>query len=259
MKKIFVFAALAGSAVLAGCASPQHGAIPVVDSGTPVSNQESGGFRITRTQVPRTQQGAATQGIPQGGDSGVVVMVPQGANSAPIQTFPAQSGAAPISSAPLGTGTQYQAPPSSASTPPLGDSYNMPPSGASRSRAHRHSGLRLGRRPGSRRAVGRAGPGDAHNRPATAGQRRPEQCRRQPRASQRIAPREPQVLYRLAQVRLAQGDAAQAEQVARRGLSYANGRPTLQAGLWELIAQAREKQGDSAGAALARQKAKVSS
>ncbi|MCW5449408.1 tetratricopeptide repeat protein, partial [Pseudomonas aeruginosa] len=28
---------------------------------------------------------------------------------------------------------------------------------------------------------------------------------------------------------------------------------------WELIAQAREKQGDSAGAALARQKAKVSS
>ncbi|PXB81153.1 hypothetical protein CW299_34815, partial [Pseudomonas aeruginosa] len=133
MKKIFVFAALAGSALLAGCASPQHGAIPVVDSGTPVSNQESGGFRITRTQVPRTQQGAATQGIPQGGDSGVVVMVPQGANSAPIQTFPAQSGAAPISSAPLGTGTQYQAPPSSASTPPLGGSYNMPPSGASRS------------------------------------------------------------------------------------------------------------------------------
>ncbi|MBF3090866.1 tetratricopeptide repeat protein, partial [Pseudomonas aeruginosa] len=64
---------------------------------------------------------------------------------------------------------------------------------------------------------------------------------------------------RLAQVRLAQGDAAQAEQVARRGLSYANGRPALQAGLWELIAQAREKQGDSAGAALARQKAKVSS
>ncbi|OKR58408.1 hypothetical protein BH596_08910, partial [Pseudomonas aeruginosa] len=77
--------------------------------------------------------------------------------------------------------------------------------------------------------------------------------------AQRIAPREPQVLYRLAQVRLAQGDAAQAEQVARRGLSYANGRPTLQAGLWELIAQAREKQGDSAGAALARQKAKASS
>lgn len=74
----------------------------------------------------------------------------------------------------------------------------------------------------------------------------------------RIAPREPQVFYRLAQVRLAQGDAAQAEQVAQRGLSYAAGRPSLQAGLWELVAQAREKQGNSAGAAEARQRARVS-
>lgn len=73
----------------------------------------------------------------------------------------------------------------------------------------------------------------------------------------RIAPREPQVLYRLAQVRLDQGDAAQAEQLARRGLSYAAGRPTLQAGLWGLVADARERQGDAAGAAQARQRAKV--
>ncbi|MNE79771.1 Beta-barrel assembly-enhancing protease [compost metagenome] len=77
--------------------------------------------------------------------------------------------------------------------------------------------------------------------------------------AQRIAPREPQVLFRLAQVRLAQGDAAQAEQLARRALTYANGRPDLQAELWNTIAQAREKQGDSAGAALARQKARVNS
>jgi predicted Zn-dependent protease len=77
--------------------------------------------------------------------------------------------------------------------------------------------------------------------------------------AQRVAPREPQVLYRLAQVRMAQGDAPQAEQFARRGLTFANGRPALQASLWELIAQAREKQGDSSGAALARQKAKVTS
>jgi predicted Zn-dependent protease len=76
--------------------------------------------------------------------------------------------------------------------------------------------------------------------------------------AQRIAPREPQVLYRLAEVRLAQGDAAQAEQFARRGLSYASGRPALQASLWNLIAQARERQGDSAGAAQARERAKVS-
>jgi predicted Zn-dependent protease len=75
--------------------------------------------------------------------------------------------------------------------------------------------------------------------------------------AQRIAPSEPQVLYRLAQVRLAQGDAAQAEQVAQRGLTYANGRPTLQASLWGLIAQAREKQGNASGAAQARQRAQV--
>mgnify|MGYP004726117477 CR=1 FL=1 len=81
---------------------------------------------------------------------------------------------------------------------------------------------------------------------------------RRPRErAQRIAPREPQVLFRLAQVRLSQGDAAQSEQLARRALTYANGRPDLQAELWNTIAQAREKQGDSAGAALARQKAQV--
>ena len=75
--------------------------------------------------------------------------------------------------------------------------------------------------------------------------------------AQRIAPREPQVLYRLAQVRLAQGDATQAEQLSRRALSYASGRPALQASLWELIAQARERRGDSAGALQARERAKV--
>ena len=57
---------------------------------------------------------------------------------------------------------------------------------------------------------------------------------------------------------MAQGDAAQAEQFARRGLTFAGGRTDLQASLWGLIAQAREKQGDAAGAASARQKAKVS-
>ncbi|KAF1019528.1 MAG: hypothetical protein GAK37_03686 [Pseudomonas sp.] len=75
--------------------------------------------------------------------------------------------------------------------------------------------------------------------------------------AQRVAPREPQVLYRLAQVRMAQGDAPQAEQFARRGLTLANGRPDLQASLWSLIGDAREKQGDAAGAAQARQKARV--
>lgn len=70
----------------------------------------------------------------------------------------------------------------------------------------------------------------------------------------RIAPQEPQVLYRLSEIRLMQGDAAQSEQLAQRGLTYSSGRPALQAGLWDLIAEAREKQGNTAGAAEARQK-----
>ncbi|MFN3581337.1 MAG: tetratricopeptide repeat protein [Pseudomonas sp.] len=74
----------------------------------------------------------------------------------------------------------------------------------------------------------------------------------------RIAPREPQVFYRLAEVRLAQGDAAQAEQIAQRGLSHAAGQPSLQAGLWDIVARAREQQGNAAGAADARQRARVS-
>lgn len=75
--------------------------------------------------------------------------------------------------------------------------------------------------------------------------------------AQRIAPREPQVLYRLAEVRLAQGDAGQAEQLAQRALSYSNGRPQLQAGLWDLIARARTQQGNTAGAQEAERRARV--
>lgn len=75
--------------------------------------------------------------------------------------------------------------------------------------------------------------------------------------AQRIAPREPQVLYQLARVRLEQKEPAQAEQLARRGLSFAGGRPGLQADLWELIAQAREQQGDPEGAAHARKQVRV--
>lgn len=75
--------------------------------------------------------------------------------------------------------------------------------------------------------------------------------------AQRIAPREPQVLYRLAEVRLAQGDAAEAEQLAQRGLSFSSGHAALQAGLWDLIAEAREQRGDRDGAEQARTRARI--
>ncbi|MCP8465470.1 tetratricopeptide repeat protein [Pseudomonas sp. ZM23] len=252
------YAASASLVLLAGCSTPQHGAIPVQDSGTSVSYQEQvGGRRAQAAAVP-----GAGQSIPQG-DSGVTVMVPQDAGAAPIQTFPAQTGAAPISTAPIGSGSTYAQPPVSTTgsiTSAGGfqqQTYQQPayqggaaqqgPSGIPSSNTNLAADEQLD---GPVLALlttasQQQGGGDLNGAAASL------------ERAQRIAPREPQVLYKLAQVRLAQGDAAQAEQVARRGLSLANGRPTMQASLWDLIAKCREQQGDASGAAEARQRAKV--
>ncbi len=227
MTKWFV-PVLAASAVLGGCTSVPRGSIPVVDSSSSVYEQQegAGGYGTSSAQP---------QSVPE--DAGVVVMVPQGGgSSAPIQTFPAPtdpSGGA-IGSEPLDIGG-YSAPAPSA---PSGI-----PSGGGLAADEQLDGPVLAL---LSTAQQQQGAGDL-NGAASSLER-----------AQRIAPREPQVLYRLAQVRLAQGDAAQAEQFARRGLSYANGRPALQASLWELIAQVRERQGDAAGAAQAREQARVS-
>lgn len=236
--------AVAAVALLSGCSSVQRGSIPVVDSGTVVSNSErisaNGGFR--QTTVKRPAQGQSrTQAIAQG-DSGVVVMVPGAATtSTPISTTPITPG--PITPGPIDT-------PPVQSAPINQGSYSMPssPSGIPSASA---GGLSADEQLDGpvlallTTAQQQQTSGDLNGASSSL------------ERAQRVAPREPQVLYRLAQVRMAQGDAAQAEQFARRGLTFANGRPELQANLWELIAQAREKQSDSQGAALARQKAKV--
>lgn len=227
MTKWFV-PVLAASAVLSGCTSVPRGSIPVVDSSSSVYEQQEGadGYGAPSAQP---------QSVPE--DAGVVVMVPQGGgSSAPIQTYPAPTGPSggAIGSEPLDIGG-YSAPAPSA---PSGI-----PSGGGLAADEQLDGPVLAL---LSTAQQQQGAGDL-NGAASSLER-----------AQRIAPREPQVLYRLAQVRLAQGDAAQAEQFARRGLSYANGRPALQASLWELIAQARERQGDAAGAAQAREQARVS-
>ncbi|MDT4855334.1 hypothetical protein FQZ97_896840 [compost metagenome] len=249
------FAAVAASALLAGCTTPQRGAIPVQDSGAPVSNQDRVGSGGRAQQAPAA---GTAQNIPQG-DSGVVVMVPQDAGAAPIQTFPAQTGSAPLgTSAPITPGPQYSTP-GSMPSPTAGGTYQPPVAAPSQP-----TGIPSGNSAASGNgnlaadeqldgpvlallttAQQQQGGGDLNGAAASL------------ERAQRIAPREPQVLYKLAQVRLAQGDAPQAEQLARRGLSYASGRPTLQASLWELIAQSRERQGDPTGAAQARQNAKV--
>ncbi|EJL99643.1 hypothetical protein PMI18_03488 [Pseudomonas sp. GM102] len=230
--------AVTAVALLSGCSTVQRGSIPVVDSGTAVSNSErisaNGGFRQSTVKRPAQAQ---TQAIPQG-DTGVVVMVPGGGavSSAPISTSPITPGpidTSPVQSAPINQGS-YSMP----STP-----SGIPSSSGGLSADEQLDGPVLAL---LTTAQQQQASGDLNGASSSL------------ERAQRVAPREPQVLYRLAQVRMAQGDAAQAEQFARRGLTFASGRPALQASLWELIAQAREKQGDSAGAALARQKAKVS-
>lgn len=247
MNKWFIPAVtLTALTLLSGCSTVQRGSIPVVDSGTAVSNSErlsaNGGFR--KTTVTRPAQGQV-QAIPQG-DTGVVVMVPGGGatTSTPISTQPITPG--PISSGPITPGPVDSGPlvPST--------SYSLPPT---------PSGV-----PSASNAAGGLSADEQLDGPVLALLTTAQQqqaggdlngASSSLERAQRVAPREPQVLYRLAQVRMAQGDAPQAEQFARRGLTLANGRPDLQASLWGLIAQAREQQGDAAGAAQARQKAKV--
>ncbi|MBC3377243.1 hypothetical protein HU762_25205 [Pseudomonas sp. SWRI92] len=231
--------AVTAVALLSGCSTVQRGSIPVVDSGTAVSNSErvsaNGGFRQTTVKRPMPGQ---VQAIPQG-DTGVVVMVPGGGatTSTPISSAPITPG--PITPGPVETSPIDQG------------SYNMPSTPSSIPSAS-SGGLSADEQLDGpvlallTTAQQQQAGGDLNGASSSL------------ERAQRVAPREPQVLYRLAQVRMAQGDAPQAEQLARRGLTFSSGRPALQASLWELIAQAREKQGDSAGAALARQKAKVS-
>lgn len=248
------FPALTALAMLHGCASVPRGSIPVVDSSTRVSNSE----RVQATRAPAASANRGTvqaQSMPA--DSGVTVMVPQGAGAAPIQTFPASTAAAPISTAPITPAPAGDDEPFDIAAMDAAAARNAAaartPTGIPRSNPAASGGLSADEQLDGpvlallTTAQQQQGGGDFNGASSSL------------ERAQRIAPREPQVLFRLAQVRLAQGDAAQAEQLARRALTYANGRPNLQAELWNVIAQAREKQGDSAGAALARQKAKVAS
>lgn len=243
MNKLWI-PAITALALLGGCSSVQRGSIPVVDSSTSVSNNDrisaNGGFR--QTVVKRPAQ-AATQAIPQ--DSGVVVMVPGSgaATSAPISAepwTPGPSTSGPVNSTPIQTAPVNQG------------TYNMPSTPSGIPSSSNAGGLSADEQLDGpvlallTTAQQQQAGGDLNGASSSL------------ERAQRVAPREPQVLYRLAQVRMAQSDAPQAEQFARRGLSLANGRPDLQASLWALIGDARAAQGDAAGAAQARQKAKVS-
>lgn len=243
----FWIPAVTALALLNGCASVQRGSIPVVDSSSKVSNGErvSASRSSSTTYTTRTVQ-AQPQAVPQ--DSGVVVMVPGAGQSSQVYTPSSQApfsvDTPPIETAPVNQAPISSAPTGSYSAPAVSAPSGIPSGSGGLSADEQLDGPVLAL---LTTAQQQQSGGDLNGASSSL------------ERAQRVAPREPQVLYRLAQVRLAQGDAAQAEQLARRGLTYANGRASLQASLWELIAQAREKQGDSAGAALARQKAQASS
>lgn len=66
--------------------------------------------------------------------------------------------------------------------------------------------------------------------------------------AQRIAPRDPQVYYQLADIQRQMQKYAEAEQLARRGIALAGGQPDTLRKLWLLIASVRKDAGDLTGA-----------
>lgn len=73
--------------------------------------------------------------------------------------------------------------------------------------------------------------------------------------AQRIAPRDPKVYYQLAQTHYELEDYRLAEQVALKGISYAQGNNAQQKRFWLLLADIRNKAGDRSAAKAARKQA----
>lgn len=71
----------------------------------------------------------------------------------------------------------------------------------------------------------------------------------------RLAPAHPEPWLRLAGVRLAQQRGAEAEAMARRALSLGGKTRAIRHRAWTMVAEARQMQGDSAGAREARNRA----
>ena len=215
---------IALATLLAGCAGSQHRAIPVVESGGPLT---PGAMRDSRAR----QAGAA---VPPASQARVTT-TQQGDNET-VQTYAAPS-------APIGGIEIYNTGSTNVASSVEAPSAPMPIGGQARLAADEQlDGPVLAL---LTTAKEQQSSGDFNGASSSL------------ERAQRIAPREPQVLYRLAEVRLEQGDAGQAEQLAQRALSYSNGRPTLQASLWGLIARARTQQGNTAGAQEAQRRARV--
>lgn len=212
---------IAFAALLAGCSGAQYRSVPVVDSGGPLTSGAMRDSRARQSGAQQQEQQAQTAMREQAETQDVQVFAVPSAPIGGIKTYsPSQTTeapATPVASMPIGQQTHLAA----------DEQLSGPVLALLTTAKQQQSG------------------GD-FNGAASSLER-----------AQRIAPREPQVLYRLAEVRLAQGSPGQAEQLAQRGLSYSNGQVALQAGLWDLIARARAQQGNTAGAEEAQRRARV--
>jgi hypothetical protein len=146
---------LLAAALLPGCASVKRGAIPVVDSGAPVSEE------VSARQPSRRANAPVTSGQSAPADSGVMVMVPQ-QSSEPLQTYGAPDVAFSGGSAqaPAGGTGQW--------TPPAQSAPSARP-GPATANAQRNPVKQ--RDLVSRRAARWAGAGTAHHCAATTGRR----------------------------------------------------------------------------------------
>ena len=84
-------------------------------------------------------------------------------------------------------------------------------------------------------------------------QGRPEDAASSLERAQRLAPQSAAVYQKLAEVRLQQNRAVEAEQLARKGVAYAHNN-SQQAALWRLVAIAADRQGKKETADKAREK-----
>lgn len=226
-----VIALMALAVVLTGCAGAQYNSIPVVESGTSITSGVMRDNRARQAETPRQAENSVATVMPQGKTEGV-------------QTFA-------VPSLPIGSTQVYNSEVSDKANARIDSAVDSvqrsaptaPIGGQARLAADEDlDGPVLALLTTAKQQQS----GGDFNGAASSLER-----------AQRIAPSEPQVLYRLAEVRLEQGDAAQAEQLAQKGLRYSDGRPTLQAGLWDLIARARTQQGNTAGAQEAQRRARV--
>jgi tetratricopeptide (TPR) repeat protein len=89
-----------------------------------------------------------------------------------------------------------------------------------------------------------------------AAQGQPDQAAASLERAIRIQPRDATLWHRLAKIKFAQGQFQQAQQLAAKSNALAGNDRRLKAANWQLIAAARTKLGDTAGAARARQNIK---